>query len=294
VEGNAVIAVTGATGRQGGAVVRHLLARGWRVRALTRTPGSARARALAARGVDVVACTMMDAGSLAAAFRGAYGAFSVQNPMISGLRAEVTQGTNVAEAAAAQGVQHLVYGAAGIGTAGSGVGSWESKVVVAAHARRLGVPLTVLRPMAFMELMTDKDFYPSVSTWHLMPKLMGEGRPVPWLCVDDLGAIAARAFAEPDVFVGEDLALAADLRSIAECREIWRRATGRAPRGFPVPVRVFERFVGTDLTTMWRWLRTEDVPVDVAETRRLLPTASTVEQWVRRRRMAVRRPRHGR
>lgn len=283
MEGYGAIAVTGATGRQGGAVVRHLLAAGWRVRALTRTPGSDAAARLTGRGADVVGCDMMDQGSLVRAFTDAHGVYSVQNPMIDGLEAEVIQGRNVADAARTTGVQHLVYGSAGNGVPGSGIGSWESKVTVAAHIRRLGVPLTVLRPMAFMELMTDRGFYPPLSTWHVMPKLMGADRPVPWLCVDDLGAIAARAFADPDEFVGADLTLAADLRSIAECREIWRRATGRAPRGFPIPVWMFERFVGTDLTTMWRWLSTSDVAVDPAETRRLLPAAATVEEWVARR-----------
>jgi hypothetical protein len=47
-----------------------------------------------------------------------------------------------------------------------------------------------------------------------------------------------------------------------------------------MPVWMFERMVGTDLTTMWRWLRTDDVPVNPAETRRLLPSASTVEEWL--------------
>ena len=49
-----------------------------------------------------------------------------------------------------------------------------------AHARlgELGLPVTILRPMAFMELMTDKAYFPAASTWHVMPKLMGENRPV--------------------------------------------------------------------------------------------------------------------
>jgi uncharacterized protein YbjT (DUF2867 family) len=280
MEGKGVIAVTGATGRSGGAVARHLLADGWRVRALTRTPESAPAQALAALGADVVGADMTDPTALASAFRDVHGVYSVQNPWGIGRDAEVVQGTNVAEAAEASGVQHLVYGSAGTGVPGTGVGPWESKATVAAHIRRLGIPLTVLRPTAFMELMTDKGYYPPVSTWHVMPKLMGEDRPVPWLCVDDLGAIAAQAFASPHEFVGKDLALAADLRSIAECREVWRRVAGRAPRPFPMPVWMFERFVGRDLPTMWRWLRTEEVDADPAETRRLLPTAATVEEWV--------------
>ena len=115
------------------------------------------------------------------------------------------------------GVQHLVY-AAGVGVVGTGVGSWESKLAVEAHMKALGLPWTVLRPMAFMELMTDKTFYPAVSTWHLMPKLMGADRPVPWLCLDDFGAIAARAFAE---------------RSLSRCRpNALRRCLGQVPRRY--------------------------------------------------------------
>ena len=67
------------------------------------------------------------------------------------------------------------------------------------------LPLTVLRPMAFMELMTDKDLYPQVAMWHLMPKLVGRERALPWLAADDLGAIAAKAFADPEQFVGADI-----------------------------------------------------------------------------------------
>jgi uncharacterized protein YbjT (DUF2867 family) len=48
------IVVTGATGLQGGAVTRHLLANRWRVRALTRNPKSAKAQALSALGAEVV------------------------------------------------------------------------------------------------------------------------------------------------------------------------------------------------------------------------------------------------
>ena len=283
--GEGLVAVTGATGRQGGAVVRHLRAGGWTVRALPRTPGARAARALGALGAEVVAADMTDPDSLVRAFRGAQGVYSVQNPWGIGREAEERQGRNVADAARAVGVRHLVYGSAGPGVAGTGVDSWESKATVATYIREQGIPLTVLRPTAFMELMTDRSFYPQLSTWRIMPRLMGEHRKVPGLCVDDLGAIAARAFADPGTFVGADLPLAADLRSLAECREIMRGVTGRAPRGLPMPVWMFERFVGKDLTTMWRWLRTSDVPVDPADTRRLLPHARTVEEWAARQRV---------
>jgi len=210
------VAVTGATGRQGGAVARRLLSQGWRVRALTRKPGAGPAQRLAALGAEVVGADMADRAALVSAFAGAYGVYSVQNGMISGFEEEVRQGRNVGDAAKEVGVRHLVYGSAGVGQPGTGIESWESKLRVEAHLKALDLPLTVLRPTAFMELMTDKTFYPAVSTWRLMPRLTGADLPIAWICLDDLGAIAAEVFADPGRFVGTELQLTADVRSNAE------------------------------------------------------------------------------
>lgn len=282
-EHKGVIVVTGATGRQGGAVARHLLAHGYRVRGVTRSPDSKQARRLASLGADIVRADMGSADDMRRACAAAHGVFSVQNAMISGEQGELAQGKNVADAAADCGVSHVVYGSAGPGTPGTGVTAWDIKLDVADHARGRGLSLTVLRPMALMELMTDKDLYPAVAAWHLMPKLAGEDRPIPWLAADDLGAVAARAFADPASYIGLDVGLAADVRSIGECRDIWRRLTGRNPRRFPMPVWLFQRFAGSDLIRMWRWLATHDVVVDVAQTRAHHPQAMTVEQFVRRK-----------
>jgi uncharacterized protein YbjT (DUF2867 family) len=200
--------------------------------------------------------------------------------MTSSVAAEVRQGLNVAQAAADAGVGHVVYGAAGVGEVPTGVGSWDSKLTVAARFRDLGLHVTVLRPMAFMELMTDKGYYPNLSTWHVMPKLMGSDRPVGWLCLDDLGAITARVFADPKSWAGAVLGLTSDVQSIDQCRGIWDDVTGRTPRGQPMPVPLFERFVGTDLTTMWRWLRTNRFDVSTQATRQILPDARTVHEWL--------------
>lgn len=277
-----MIAVVGATGRQGSSVTRHLLNDGWQVRALTRNPSGEAAQALRALGAEVRQADTEDPASLRTAFTDVYGIFNVQNPQTSGLDAEIRQGSNVAAAAAEAGVRHVVYGAAGVGEDKTGVGSWDSKLVIAQRFRDLGLPVTVLRPMAFMELMTDKGYYPPVSTWHLMPKLMGPSRPVGWLCVDDLGAIAARVFADPDRWTGAVLGLVSDVQSIDECRGLWKEWTGKKPRGFPMPVWVFKRFVGTDLITMWRWLRTERFDMGTSTTREILPEALTVRQWLAR------------
>lgn len=280
-EGKA-IAVVGATGRQGRQVVRHLLAQGWQVRALTRTPESKKAAELRALGADVVKADLEDRASLEAAFDNAYGVYDIQVPVSGKIEVEVRQGRNAAEAAKKTGVRHLVYGSAGLGgDVKTGIEQWDAKVEITQAMQALGLPLTTLRPMAFMELMSDPAYYPNASTWSVWPRLMGSDRKVVWISVQDVGAIAARVFADPDQYIGRDLPLAADVQSLAECREIYREVTGRYPSRFPMPLFLFEKFVGKDVATMWRWLRTNPVSLDTGQTRQIHPAALTVRDWLR-------------
>jgi len=85
-----VVIVTGATGRQGGSVLRHLQAQGgWKLRALTRNPTDAAARRLATEGVEVVKGDLEDMVSLSSAVRGVRGVYSVQDFWAVGAKREV-------------------------------------------------------------------------------------------------------------------------------------------------------------------------------------------------------------
>ncbi|NKE57707.1 NmrA/HSCARG family protein [Lentzea sp. PSKA42] len=104
-----IIAVVGATGEQGGAVARALLADGeFAVRALTRSVASAAAQKLAELGAEVVAADLYDVDSLRKAFDGAYGAFLV-TPFFTHLSAakELEEVTNLVDAA--KGLRHVVW-----------------------------------------------------------------------------------------------------------------------------------------------------------------------------------------
>ncbi len=274
------IAVVGATGRQGGQVVRHLLQQGWKVRALTRKPAGKKAAALRASGADVVQADLEDKATLEAAFAGAYGVFPMQPPALGSLDMEIRQGRNAAEAAKKTGVQHLVYGSAGPGHEKTGIEQWDAKIEVTKYMKDLGLPLTVLRPMAFMELMTDPSYYPQSSTWYIWPRLMGTERRIPWLSVQDLGAIAACAFADPDQYLGKDLPLASDALSLDECRQVYREVKGKDPSRFPMPMFLFQKFVGRDVPNMWRWLRTNPVSLETHQTYDVHPQAMDVRTWL--------------
>ena len=145
------VLVTGATGRQGGAVLPHMLTKGWKLRALTRHRESYAAQKLADLGVELVQGDLEDSATLERAARGAYGIFSVQDFWAVGARREVQQGKNLAEAAKKARVEHFVYSSVGGAERNSGIDHWESKWEVEKHIRKLGLPATMLRPAAFME-----------------------------------------------------------------------------------------------------------------------------------------------
>jgi len=106
-----VIAVIGGTGRQGGGVVDALLASGnFSVRAVSRDPAGAAARALNRRGVEVMKGDLLDASSLRWAFEGAYGGFVVTNYWDPAqMHHETKIGAAAVRAAHSAGVKHLVW-----------------------------------------------------------------------------------------------------------------------------------------------------------------------------------------
>lgn len=89
--------------------------------------------------------------------------------------------------------------------------------------------------------------------------------------------------------MGAELALASDVQSLEQCRLIYREVMGKKPPRVPLPAWLFRRFgfVGQDLTTMWRWLRTETIPLDTGPTRAIHPGALTVRAWLRSKKQAT-------
>jgi uncharacterized protein YbjT (DUF2867 family) len=197
-----MILVTGATGLQGGATARHLLARGHDVRALVRNPEVPSAQALVALGAVLVTGTMTDRSSLETAMSGVDGVFSVQPANDD----EHRMGLTVAEAASAAGVGHLVYtSVAGVERA-QGVARWETKLRIENHIRALGIPATFLRPVMFMSNLTRGL---DVHTGQLR-ELWEPDQPTQVIAVQDIGWFAAQAFADPATYEGHAWEIAGD------------------------------------------------------------------------------------
>ena len=203
------VLVAGATGRQGGAVVRHLLKAGWIPRGLTRDPSSPAAQDLAFRGVELVQGDMMDLSSLMAAMDGAHGVFSVQESRRIGFHQEIRQGMNLADAAARSGVGHFVYASMASADRWPNIDRMEAKYTVENHLRWIGLARTILRPALFLEDHIGPDPMRWVRVRRFVNPLPADRR-IQVSSVDDLARFAVAAFLDPGRFLGRRVAFAGD------------------------------------------------------------------------------------
>lgn len=156
-DGKQPVLVFGATGQLGGSVAAALRKAGWPVRALVRDPASPKSVALRDAGVELVRGTFADSEVIRAVMTGAHGVFSVQPSSPGGTVSdedEVRFGIAIADLAVESGVAHLVYTSGGaVGEVPTGMGHFDSKARIEAHIRTLPITATIVRPVAFMELL---------------------------------------------------------------------------------------------------------------------------------------------
>jgi uncharacterized protein YbjT (DUF2867 family) len=273
------ILVTGATGNQGGATARHLLADGWNVRALVRDEGTPAAAALAAAGAELVRGDLDEPASLDAAVRGSYGVYSVQSANPN----EIAQGMNIADAAQAAGVQHLVY---------SSVGGMQSqndfytergwgpieKRQIEGHIRRLDLPATILRPAGFMEdFVSPARFFQNGSLnvpWH-------DDLVMQLIAIDDTGAFAALAFADPENYLGAALEITGDRLTAPEIAGALSTAAGRPVPHTQVPLEVLWEQV-PEAAKVFTWANERYFDTDLGPLRKAYPGLMDFGSWLNR------------
>jgi uncharacterized protein YbjT (DUF2867 family) len=272
---NRLILVTGATGRQGGAVLRKLRERGFPVRALTRDPSHEKARSLVGQGTEVVRGDLDDPASLTRAMDGVDGVFSVQNWQ-DGPEAEIRQGNNLTDAARRSRISHLVYSSVGGADQKTGIPHFESKWQIEEHLRNSGVRFTVLRPVFFMENWLDMREAVDKGTLELPLK---PETTLQMIAVDDIGAFATLAFEKPGRWHGETREIAGDELSMTGIAERLSRA-GSEVRYQEVPWDTWEQRNGHEMAVMWRWFEEHGYHVDTALVRQDYQQLTGFDRWL--------------
>jgi len=273
-----IIMVTGATGRQGGAVARHLVERGWHVRALTRDPDRPKAQALRDLGIEVFQGDLNTITSDHPIFKDVYGIFSVETFQEEGLEAEVRQGERLADIATLIGCQHFVYSSVGGADRETGIPHFETKWQIEQYIRKLNLPFTILRPVFFMDNFSSPDMQSRIQDGKL-PLPINRDRPLQMIAVDDIGAFAAAAFEHPEEYQGKSFEIAGDELTMPQAAEIISQATGRIVEYVQIPMDDVRRS-SPEMDKMFEWFNVAGYKADIYRLREIHPALMDFETWL--------------
>lgn len=273
-----IVLVTGATGKQGGATIRHLAEHGgFKLRALTRNPGSDAAKALVALGVEVVKGDLDDQKSLENALSGAWGVFGVQNTWEAGVEKEEEQGKRLVTVARERGVQHFVYTSVGSAERKTGIPHFDNKWRVEETLRAAGFPsYAILRPVFFMENLP--------SPWFLQgDKIHSALKPttkLQMIASDDIGKFAAQAFIDPAKWNKAEVELAGDSCTMVEAAAAVSKLVGKTVTYEPIPIEAVRKN-SEDFALMLEWFERVGYAAKIDELEKKWGVRPlTLEQWI--------------
>jgi uncharacterized protein YbjT (DUF2867 family) len=300
--------VVGATGAQGGGLVRAILddpGGGFRPRALTRDPASPKALELGRIGAEVVGADLDDAASLERAFRGAYGAYCVTNfwEHFSPER-ELAQAANLADAARRAGLRHVVWSTLEdtrrwVPLEDERMPTLQGRYKVPhfdakGEADRLfadsGVPTTFLLTSFYWDNLTGPGLGPKRGADGVLALVLPMGgEKLPGIAAEDIGRCAYGIFkAGPDL-AGRTIGVAGEHLTGAEMAQALGRALGEEVRYAEVSPEAYRGlgFPGADdLGNMFQFKRDFNADYrrarDPAAARRLNPGLQTFDAWLAR------------
>lgn len=305
-EGKKVIAIIGATGAQGGSLAQAILAESgsdFAVRAITRNSASEKAQALAAQGAELVQADLDDTASLTAAFTGAYGVFGVTafwehfSP-----EKEREQAGNIAEAAKAAGVRHVIW------STPEDTRRWvsldddrmptlmekykvphfDAKGEANGEFTKAGVPTTFLHTSFYWDNLIFFGMNPKPgedgTLSFVLP--MGDAK-LPGIAVADIGNCAYGVFKAGSEYIGKSVGIAGEHLSGAEMAAAMTEALGQPVRHQHVPFEVYRSFDfpgADDMGNMFQFKHDFEKEFRAARStefsRQLNPQLKTFSQWL--------------
>ena len=302
------IAVTGATGAQGGGLVRAILADtngGFAARAITRKADSDKAKALADAGAEVVEANLDDVESLVRAFTGAYGAFCVTNFWeLFSPEKEMQQARNLAEAARRAKLKHAVWSTLEdtrefydmndqrvptlLGK--YKVPHFDAKGEADAFFRESGIPTTYLRASFYWENFLYFGQGPQRGDdGRLRLVIPMANKPMGGIAAEDIGRCAYGMFKlGPDKVGGEVIGLAGEALTGTEYARIFSEVLGEPVEYAPVTTDVYRGlgFPGADdMGNMYQYYQDNEQALnrtrDVARSRTLNAQLQDFTMWAR-------------
>jgi uncharacterized protein YbjT (DUF2867 family) len=301
-----IIAVVGATGAQGGGLVRAIVSdqgSGFAARALTRNVASDKAKELARLGAEVVAADLDDVETLKRAFAGAYGAFCITNFWEHfSPEKELTQAKKMAQAAKHAKLQHVIWSTLEdtrqwIPLSDTRMPTLMGKYKVAhfdakGEANRLftelGVPTTFLLTSFYWENLIYFGAGPKKGPDGKLAITYPMGdKKLPGIAVEDIGKCALGIFKKGREFIGKTVGIAGEHLTGAQMAAALTRALGQEVRYHAIEPAVYAKFGfpgADDLANMFQFKRDFESYFcgarSLSVSRALNPDLQTFDTWL--------------
>jgi len=279
-----IIVVFTATGKSGGGMIDYMLKDGsFAARAVTRNPNSESAKALAAKGVEVVKGDFDDSTSIANAMEGAYGVFGVTD-FWTAFHKEEDQGKSLVDAAKKAGIKHFVW--LTLDYSEWHVPHFETKARVNDYLIASGVPRTSIYTSYFAENFKSP-FFPfkrdSSGKVAMDVPYKTDGK-LPIIAATDIGGWAIQAFTNPDQWIGKDMKICNEWLSPREVAKMVSETIGEDVQIKEVDDEAFNAIRNPETEEMWLNLQCFYTGGpnyrDVEMTHKLLPGAKTTKQFI--------------
>src|SRR5450432_1813753 len=275
------ILVAGATGRQGAAVIQHLLKNNLPVRALSRTPDSISSQLLISKAVPVVKGDMSDPLSLLNAMKDCYGVFSVQNYFEYGAEREILYGKNMADAAKKSNISHFVYNSVCNADSNTGVPHFETKYIVEKYIQSIGLPATILRPVKFMENYYIPQVFKGILEGKLFDSIRA-GKKHQMITVDDIGAYVADTFINSDKYIGRVIEIAGDELTNEQIAITMSQVLGMKIKFKRLPLIVARLLMDKEMFLMFKWFNEKGFSAKMEEVKLNFPSVkpTPLNKWL--------------
>src|SRR5215217_7134904 len=276
------VLVSGATGQQGGALARVLLHKGHNVRAFVRRPDSPEAKELERLGAELAVGDFEEHSTFEDAARGMDAAFVVATPFEAGTEAETRHGIAAADAAKAEGVEHLVYSSVADADKDTGIPHFDSKREVEKQIEGLGIPYTIVAPVYFMDNLLAPWTLPQLKEGSL-PMALPSSRPLQQIALSDIATFTGVVLENREEFEGRRVDIASDVLAGEEVAEILTRVTGHEVHYVELPLEQVRQAIGEDGARMFEWFAQVGYSADIEGLRSEHPEVGwhTFEDWTK-------------
>ena len=273
------VLVIGATGQQGGSVARQLLAKGHRVRALTRSADSSSAKQIKSLGAELAVGDTEDRESVIRAAEGVDAVYAMTSFFQSGLEAEVRQGRAIADVVKAADVEHLVYASVASADQSTAIPHFDSKYEIEKYIKLLGIPHTIVAPVFFSENLLSPWTLPGLIDGKLAIPVPPD-RPLQQISVQDISSFVVLVLENAQSFLGKRIDIASDELTGKRAAEIVSAASGRPIEYVQVPIeKAYE--MDRDSAKMFEWFDVVGYSADISTLRKAYPETGwhTYEEW---------------